>query len=278
MTSPDHGDDHGSGLGPDDGPKQEPRSPVDDHLDVDTVADLIENLLLATEAHRARDHIKGCPDCQRTYDALIELTADLAEEGRAEIPMPAQVAERLDQVIASEAMLRSSTVGVHSLAQFTRDRRRLPRLLLGAAAVVLVCAVGVGVLIKVSDESGGNTAGIQPSSRPTSPSQVTALPNLTTAEVGVNVQRMLEGTTGPIVIAGTDEARCADQFATGQPNRTLRLVQAALVEGRRSTLIAMQSGSSQDVRVYVVTGCDARGVVGTDATVAFVTTVTLRSR
>jgi hypothetical protein len=32
------------------------------------------------------------------------------------------------------------------------------------------------------------------------------------------------------------------------------------------------------VRVYVVTGCDARGAVGTDASVAYVTTVTLRSR
>jgi hypothetical protein len=270
MTSPDHG--------PDNGATQEPRSPVDDHLDVDTVADLIENLLPAGEAHRARDHVKGCPDCQRTYDALIELSADLAEEGRAEISMPAQVAERLDQVIASEAMLRSSTVGVHSLAQFTKDRRRLPRLLLGAAAVVLVCAVGVGVLLSVSGESGGNTAGIQPSRRPNSPSQVTTLSNLTTGEVGVTVQRLLEGTTGQIVIASGDEARCAAQFATGQPNRTLRLVQAALVEGRRSTVIAMQSGSSQDVRVYVVTGCDTRGAVGTDASVAYVTTVTLRSR
>jgi hypothetical protein len=270
MTSADHG--------PDNGTTQEPRSPVDDHLDVDTVADLIENLLPAGEAHRARDHVRGCPDCQRTYDALIELSADLAEEGRAEIAMPAEVAERIDQVIASESMLRSSTIGVHSLAQFTADRRRLPRLLLGAAAVVLVCAVGVGVLISVSGESGGNTAGIQPSDRPSGSSQVSTLPSLTTSEVGVEVQRLLEGSTGAIVVASAREAQCATQFATRQPNRTLQLVQAAMVEGRRSTVIAMQSGSSRDVRVYVVTGCDARGAVGTDASVAYVTTVTLRSR
>src|SRR5262245_32730407 len=200
MTSSDHGSDHGPGHGPDHGPVpgRQPRS-VDDHLGVDTVADLIENLLPSGEARRARDHIKGCPDCQRSYDALVELSADLAEEGRAEIPMPAELADRLDQVIAPEAMLGSATVGVQWLAQLTKHRRRLPRLLLGAAAVVLVCAVGVGVLLSVSGESGGNTAGIQPSSRPNSPSQVTALASLSTGEVGVDVQRLLEGTTERIV-------------------------------------------------------------------------------
>lgn len=263
--------------GPDDGPPHEPnRSPVDDHLDVDTVADLIENLLPASEAHRARDHIKGCPDCQQTYDALIELSADLAEEGRAEIPMPAEVAEHLDSVIVSESMLRSSSMGVHSLTQLATERKRLPRLLLGAAAVVLVCAVGVGVLISVRNESDNNAAATRPSDRPpVSEPQASALPSMSNAEVGDQVQRRLEGSPGAEVLSATpQEVRCAQQFATGQPNRTLRLVQSARIEGRRSTVIAMQEGSSNNVRVYVVTGCDS----GTTATVVNSTNVTLRNR
>ena len=265
--------------GPDDGPPHEPnRSPVDDHLDVDTVADLIENLLPASEAHRARDHIKGCPDCQQTYDALIELSADLAEEGRAEIPMPAHVAEHLDSVIVSEAMLRSSTVGVHSLTQFATERKRLPRLLLGAAAAVLVCAVGVGVLVAVRDESDNNAAATQPSDGPPRP-QVSSLPQLSTGEVGNQVQQLLESAPArQIITAGAAEAACAKQFAMGQPNRTLRLVQPATVEGRRSTVIAMQARGTSDVRVYVVTGCDSSSALGTDASVSYVTTVTLRNR
>jgi hypothetical protein len=265
MTEPDPGPDTGSTPAP-------KRSPVDDHLDVDTVADLIENLLPASEAHRARDHVKACPNCQRTYDALIELSADLAEEGRAEIPMPAEVAERLDAVMVSESMLRSSTVGVHSLAQLKGERRKLPRLLLVAATGLVIGAIGVGVLVSVANQSGDNAAGIQPSTRPT------ALPELTTGQIGVEVQRALEGSPGAVVAGSAQESACATQFASSQPNRALRLVQAAMVEGRRSTVIALQSRSARDVRVYVVTGCDARGATGSDATVVYVTTVTLRSR
>ncbi|HEY4568600.1 MAG TPA: hypothetical protein VIH10_04020, partial [Kribbella sp.] len=104
-----------------------------EHLDTDTIADLIENLLPADAAHRAREHVKACPECQQTYDALVQLSADLAEEGRADIPMPTDVAEHLDAVIVSESVLRASTVGVHSLAQIREEpRRHLPKLL-GAA-------------------------------------------------------------------------------------------------------------------------------------------------
>src|SRR3954465_7330345 len=109
-----------------------------EHLDTDTIADLIENLLPATEAHRAREHVKACPDCQQTYDALLQLTEDLAEEGRADIPIPTDVAEHLDAVSVSESVLRASTVGVHSLAQIRGEPRRpLPKLLGAAAGVVL---------------------------------------------------------------------------------------------------------------------------------------------
>jgi hypothetical protein len=108
--------------------------------------------------------------------------------------------------------------------------------------------------------------------------EVTTIPTLTTSEVGNQVQQLLEGGRAQVVNASSQEAQCAQQFAIRQPNRSLRLVQAAIVEGRRSTVIAMQSRSSTDVRVYVVTGCNTRGAVGTDASVSYVTTVTLRSR
>src|SRR4051812_25421995 len=134
-----------------------------EHLDPDTIADLIENLLPAPEAHRAREHVKACPDCQQTFDALLQLSADLADEGRTDIPMPADVAEHLDAVIVSESMLRSSTIGVHSLAQIREEpRRHLPKLLGAAAAVVVVAAIGVGVVVATKDNAPGNTAETNP--------------------------------------------------------------------------------------------------------------------
>ncbi len=134
-----------------------------EHLDTDTIADLIENLLPATEAHRAREHVKACPDCQQTFDALHQLTEDLADEGRADIPMPTDVAEHLDAVIVSESVLRSSTVGVHSLVQLREEpRRHLPKLVLAAAGVVVVAAIGVGVVISTADRGGDNVCRDQP--------------------------------------------------------------------------------------------------------------------
>src|SRR5580765_4513087 len=128
-----------------------------EHLDTDTIADLIENLLPAPEAHRAREHVKACPDCQQTYDALVQLSEDLADEGREDIPMPTDVAEHLDAVVVSESVLRASTVGVHSLAQLRDEPRRyLPKLVGAAAAAVLVAAIGVGVVITTKDQAGGN--------------------------------------------------------------------------------------------------------------------------
>jgi hypothetical protein len=252
---------------------------VDNHLDVDTVADLIENLLPATEAHRARDHVKACPDCQRTYDALIQLNADLAEEGRADIPMPPDVADHLDAVIRSESVLRSSTVGVHSLAQIREEpRRHLPRLLMAAAVVLVVGAVGAGIVISTANQREGSSAGIQePSDSTSSGQQTAALPTLTTGQVADEARRLVDGTSGAVLVAGPGEQACAADFASRQPNRTLRLVQPARVEGQRSTVIGLQAGSSREMSVFVVTGCDARGATGADANVVYVTSVTLRN-
>src|SRR5215470_9144205 len=160
-----------------------------EHLDTDTIADLIENLLPADQAHRAREHVKACPDCQQTYDALMQLSEDLAEEGRTDIPMPPEIAEHLDAVIVSESVLRSSTVGVHSLAQLrNQPRRHLPTLLGAAAAVVVVAAVGVGVVLVTKDQAGEGAANTTQTSPP--PEVITT----TTDQIGPDVQRWLENT------------------------------------------------------------------------------------
>lgn len=241
-----------------------------EHLDTDTIADLIENLLPAPEAHRAREHVKACPDCQQTYDALLQLSEDLADEGRTDIPMPAHIADHLDAVIVSESVLRSSTVGVHSLVQLREQpRRHLPKLMLAAAAVLVVGAAGVGVVVSTADHSSEGAAGITPTDMPT------AVPTLTSEDVGPQVQRLLESSNDPVLRGSAGEIGCARTFAAGQPNPTLRLVQPAKVDDRRSTVIALQGGSPRDLRVFVVTGCSSP--TATPA-VSYTTNVTLRNR
>jgi len=237
-----------------------------EHLDTDTIADLIENLLPAPEAHRAREHVKACPDCQQTYDALLQLTEDLADEGRTDIPMPADVAEHLDAVIVSESVMRASTVGVHSLVQIREEpRRHLPKLLTAAAAVVIVAAIGVGVVISTKDQAGGSAADATPTETPT----------MSTSDVGPNAQRWLENSGGQVLHGEASERECARTFASGRPNPQLRLVQPARVDGKRVTVIGVQGGSPQDVQVFVVTGCSEPGGV---ADPFYDTMVTLRSR
>jgi hypothetical protein len=243
-----------------------------EHLDTDTIADLIENLLPAPEAHRAREHVKACPECQQTYDALLQLSEDLAEEGREDIPIPTDVADHLDAVIVSESVLRASTVGVHSLAQLREEpRRHLPKLALAAAGVIVVAAIGVGVVVATADHSNEGAAGLgdNPTELPT------GVPALTTAEVAPQVQRLLEGSNDPVLRGSSSEVGCARTFAAGQPNPTLRLVQPAKVDDKRSTVIGLQGGSPRDIRVYVVTGCNGSSPV---AQPFYTTNVTLRNR
>ncbi|WBQ05520.1 anti-sigma factor family protein [Kribbella sp. CA-293567] len=241
-----------------------------EHLDPDTIADLIENLLPAPEAHRAREHVKACPDCQQTYDALLQLTEDLADEGRADIPMPTDVADHLDAVIVSESVLRASTVGVHSLVQLREEpRRHLPKLVLAAAGVIVVAAVGVGVVIATADHSNDGAAGINP----TVP--MDSVPTLSTDQVGPNVQRWLENANGPVLRAGPAEVECAQRFAAERSNPELRLVQQAKVDGKRATVIGLEGSSQRDILITVVTGCSGSG----DTAAPFAETkVTLRNR
>jgi hypothetical protein len=241
-----------------------------EHLDTDTIADLIENLLPAPEAHRAREHVKACPECQQTYDALVQLSEDLAEEGRADIPMPPEIAEHLDAVIVSESVLRASTVGVHSLAQIREEpRRHLPKLLGAAAAVVLVAAIGVGVVFATKDQAGESAANSNPTTLPS------GIPTMTTKDIGPDAQRWLENTNDPVLNASSSEVSCAKVFASGRPNPVLRLVQPVKLDGRRATLIGLQAGSPRDIQVFAVTGCSESGGV---AAPFYDTTVTLRNR
>lgn len=241
-----------------------------EHLDTDTIADLIENLLPAQEAHRAREHVKACPDCQQTYDALVHLSEDLADEGREDIPMPSDIADHLDQVIVSESVLRASTVGVHSLVQIREEpHRHLPKLLTAAAAVVVVAGIGVGVVFATKDQAADSAAGIGPTVLPS------GVPSLSAQDVGPDAQRWLESTNGPLLNGSATEQSCARVFASGRPNPQVRLVQPAKVDGRRALLIGLQGGSPRDIQIFAVTGCDEPGGV---ASPFYDTSITLRNR
>ncbi|MGZ0149863.1 anti-sigma factor family protein [Kribbella sp. WER1] len=241
-----------------------------EHLDTDTIADLIENLLPAPEAHSAREHVKACPECQQTYDALLQLTEDLAEEGRSDIPMPTDVAEHLDAVIVSESVLRASTVGVHSLAQLREEpRRHLPKLLGAAAGVVLIAALGVGVVFATKDQANDGAASTDANTPPADTVTIAS------KDIGSATKRWLDNTPNAILHGSSDEQACARAFAAGRSNSNVRLVQPAKVDGKRATIIGLQGAAVSQIQIFAVTGCSSPGGVGTSF---YDTTVTLRNR
>ncbi|MFF0266028.1 hypothetical protein [Kribbella sp. NPDC004536] len=241
-----------------------------EHLDTDTIADLIENLLPAPEAHRAREHVKACPECQQTYDALLQLTEDLAEEGRSDIPMPADVAEHLDAVIVSESVLRASTVGVHSLAQLREEpRRHLPKLLGAAAGVVLIAALGVGVVFATRNQANEGAASTDTNTPPADTVTISS------KDISSSIKRWLDHTPSAILHGSSEEQSCARAFAAGVSNSSVRLVQPAKVDGKRSTIIGLQGATASQIQVFAVTGCSSPGGVGTSF---YDTTVTLSNR
>jgi len=101
------------------------------------------------------------PDPTRTEEQVRRLLAD----ARHEEPMPAEVAERLDRVLADlQGDARRTSAPVDLAA---RRRRRIARNVLVAAAAVVVVGVGISRVDLGSpgdDDSGGSTAADAPQS------------------------------------------------------------------------------------------------------------------
>jgi hypothetical protein len=121
------------------------------HLDADRVGDLLEGLLDAADAAAAQAHLAGCPRCSRRKDDYLAVRDLLA--GLPAVPMPDDVARRLDDAIMAATVggsgtLASSDATVVPLAG--RSQRRRLRLGTGvlqaaAAAVVIAGVAAVGV-------------------------------------------------------------------------------------------------------------------------------------
>jgi hypothetical protein len=89
--------------------------------------------------------------------------ARLLADARADEPIPAEVAARLDRVLAGMASEQIAGPGqqIAPVIDIAARRRRRVRTLLVAAAAVVVAGVGIGQLVEPggdSDDSGGDSA------------------------------------------------------------------------------------------------------------------------
>lgn len=125
------------------------------HPSIDELADLHAGILDRSDV---ASHVVGCTQCARDLTAFESVTAMLAAEGAAPVPIPAAVAASIDDTIRRAALERES--GVPSLAEHraktSTTRRSRWTLVAGAAATVLIGAAGFNALNGTSN-SESNT-------------------------------------------------------------------------------------------------------------------------
>jgi hypothetical protein len=117
------------------------------HLDLDTLAELDEGLQPAAEAARLDAHLSECRPC-REHQARLRSTRALLGSLPA-VPMPAEVADRLDAALAGAAT--TATVVPLSARRGWRAHPTAAGLAAAAAGVALITAVVLGSTLHSSN-------------------------------------------------------------------------------------------------------------------------------
>lgn len=144
----------------------------DSHPPFDVLADQVEGLLPAAESVAVNAHVASCPDCQDRRASLESVRATLRAESATTIPIPTDVADRLDAVILAAAAERVAAgeqnrvvVPIEGRAAARRRARAGRFLLAGAAATAVILGIGYALNLPqngdsdMSAKSGGAEGG-----------------------------------------------------------------------------------------------------------------------
>lgn len=224
-----------------------PRSPhPPSGPDIDVLADLSANLLSPAEDRRARAHADGCPDCARVLQALDQVGTQL--RWLPPIPMPADVAARIDAALAEERT-------VVSLRRH-RDRRRGRQQLLGIAAAGVVVLGGGGVLLSqlTSSDDDSNVAASEPDAAATQPAP---LPDLDENSLPGAVADLVLGGDGdePLRLDGTPAPdNCVADIQIEGVDELIGVIEIRY-EGQVRDAIFFRTPDPMVARVIIVDDC-----------------------
>lgn len=265
-----------------------PRAPGgSEHLELDQLADLDEDLLTPADTTAAEEHLAGCGECRRRR-ADLRTTRALLSTLPAD-PMPAAVATRIDAALAA---LPSATIV--PLAGRRRSRWRAHPTMAGLGAAATVAAL-VGALVVARAEShhsssdGGGTAASGATSRQAPlplPAALATGTKYTAHNLGTTVPGLLHpqqallapASPGPQTAAGTAKSSasavpaaltrlfgstaaldaCVRSVETGGALVKPLAIDFATYEGAPSLLIVLPGLDTGTIDAWFVgPGCDA---------------------
>jgi hypothetical protein len=273
------------------------------HLDTDALAEFRAGLITGRRRRSMAAHLTGCARCTAADSQLAELSALLAA-----IPapvMPDSVAQRLDAALAAEVARRDEAERV--AVRHSRDRRRAPRMprrptpqfvmsrvLVPAAAVLVLAAGGYGLSLIGGQSSSSSSATAGSAAEPAAASAVpsagqekglaapsgsarAAYPATQNSALGLvpdgtdflpaTLRAQLEAALrAPAATRSAPRpseplGACVRRLTSGVSPGTLKLVENAYYQGRPAIVIIVSSGSGYLAWVvtpgWVAPGCSA---------------------
>jgi hypothetical protein len=180
-----------------------------DHVPVEDLAAYAAGDLDATASVAVEVHVLLCPDCRADVEAVTAATGAL--RSLDPVPMPADVAARVDATLAAEAS--PAPAAAASATVLPMKRRRGPSLA-GIAAVAAGVALIGGIAVPLVTHGGGDKANstAADSARengPTATRRFASGLNYTHATLAQTLTRALTGATAPPVSAGSVQGPAA---------------------------------------------------------------------
>lgn len=129
-----------------------------EHPPAEQISSLLAGVLPSAEAMEVNAHLASCAACSAERNALLDLTALLADEGALPWEMPSDLAASLDTALARASAERA--VGIASIDPAHTSAGRQPwKWLAGAAAAVAIVGLGVAGLRALPDHPASHNAG-----------------------------------------------------------------------------------------------------------------------
>jgi hypothetical protein len=271
------------------------------HLDTDVLAEFRAGLITGRRRRAITAHLTGCARCTAADGQLAELSALLAA-----VPapvMPDSVAQRLDAALAAEVAHQNEAE--RAVVHHSRGRRRarrlarrpslqlvMTRVLVPAAALVVLAAGGYGLSLIGGHSSSSSSATAGSAAEPAAASAVpsaaqangppsasarAAAPGIQKSALGLvpNATDLLPATlraqleaalrapasTSAAPSSSAPLGACVRRLTSGVSPGTVKLVQSARYQGRPAIVIIVSSGSGYLAWVvtpgWVAPGCSA---------------------